>query len=240
MGGWLRNMAKGRGKNAALRMAVDALMSACLVAVMATALVQEAPHEYLGVALVALVALHLAMNRRWVARLFRGRYDAVHVLQVASAAGLGLCLVSQVASALVLSKHALWFLPSLPGASWARSVHMLCSHWMFALAFAHAGLQLQGALARIGRRRIPAGALWALRVAWGAVAAFGALSFVQLGMGDYLLGRVQFAAADYGAPIVLSLARYASIATLIAGAFHYLALALRRKRRPHGRADHAR
>lgn len=231
-------MAEGHGKNAALRIAVDVLMAVCLVAVMSTALVQEAPHEYLGIALVALMIAHLALNRRWLAQVFRGRYDAVRVLQVASVAGLALCLVGQVASALVLSKHALWFLPALPGASWARNVHLACSYWMFVLAFAHAGLQLRGALARMGGvRGIPAGGLWALRIVWAAVAVFGALSFAQLGMGDYLLGRVQFASADYDAPIALSFARFASVAALIAGTFHYMALALGRRRRQRGRAS---
>ena len=146
-------MAEGHGKNAALRIAVDVLMAVCLVAVVSTALVQEAPHEYLGITLVALMIAHLALSRRWLAQVFRGRYDAVRVLQVASVAG------------------------------------------------------------------------------------FGALSFAQLGMGDYLLGRVQFASADYDAPIALSFARFASVAALIAGTFHYMALALGRRRRQRGRAS---
>jgi hypothetical protein len=210
-------------------MAVDAAMAACYVAVMATALVQEAPHEYLGIALFALVVAHVALNRRWFAALRRGRYDAVRTLQLVAVAGLLACIVAQMASALVLSKHAFAFLPAIPGAAWARRAHMLCSYWGFVFAFAHAGLQLRTALARVGARRMPTKAIWACRIAFGIVACLGAWSFFVLRLPEYLSGRVQFAYADYDTPLALMFAQYASVAVLVAGAFHYAAGLLRRR-----------
>ena len=215
-----------------IRLAVDAAMAVVFVAVMATALVQEAPHEFLGIALFVLVVVHVVLNRRWFAALARGRYDAVRALQLVAVVGLLACIVAQVVSSLVLSKHAFWFLPALPGAAWARRVHMLCSYWGFLFAFAHVGLQFRAVVTRLGsKRHLGAGAIWACRVALVAVACFGAWSFAALGLPAYLTGQVQFAFADYSTPLALTFAQYASIAVLVAGVFYYLGRLLRGRRR---------
>ena len=207
----------------ATRVVVDVLLAVDLIFVMATALVEEAPHEYLGILLIVLAVAHTVLNRRWFTVLNKGRWSALRVLQALVMAALIACAVGQVASAVVLSKHALWFLPAISGAAWARSVHMICSYWMFVLAFAHAGLQLRSLLARTGvlRNAKPA-ALWVARAIWAAIAIAGVVSFVQLGFPDYLLARVQFAAADYATPVPLLAAQYATVAVMIAGLFHYI------------------
>lgn len=189
-------------------------MAAAFVATMATAIVQEAPHEYLGVALFALVVAHIVLNRKWLAALPRMRRSALLVAQVVTLVVLVACIVGQVASSLVLSKHAFGFLPALPGASWARRVHMLCAYWSFVAAFAHAGLHMR-APANMDARK-----LRAVRVALAAISCYGVYSFVRLGMPAYLTGRVQFAMVDFGTPLVLSFARYASVAVLVATAAH--------------------
>ncbi len=214
-------MAKGKPA----RMIVDAALAVVYVAVMATALVQEAPHEYLGIALFALVVSHVVLNRQWFAHLVRGRYNVVRVLQLVAIVGLLACILAQVGSSLVLSKHAFGFLPAIPGAGWARRVHMLCSYWGFLFAFAHAGLQFDGVLRRLRSSRADKGGsagVWVARIVFAVVACYGAYSFVQLGLPAYLTGQVQFAFADYGTPLALSFARYAAIAVLVAGAFHYV------------------
>ena len=216
-------MPKKHATSPVARIVVDVLLSLGFVATMATALVAEAPHEYLGIALFACLVAHIVLNRRWFTSLTRGRYSPVRVLKLVAVIGIGACIIGQVASSVVLSKHALGFLPAVPGASWARQVHMLCSYWSFVFAFAHAGLQFKGMLARMGGlKSASTPVLWCLRFLWIAIAAFGVLSFLQLGVGDYLLGRVQFAFVDGSTPIALTFARYASIAVLVAGCFHYL------------------
>ncbi len=203
-----------------MKIAVDITMSLALVAVMATALVQEVPHEWLGAALFVLMVVHMVQNHRWLGSILRGRYNLLRTLQVIALVGLVACFVGQVASSVVLSKYAFGFLPALPGAGWARRVHMVCSYWMFVLAFAHVGLH-----ARIPRKMAPV-QLWALRIVTAIIACYGIYSFVKLGMLPYLIGQVQFAAADYSAPLALSFARYASIGALVAIVFHFIREAL--------------
>jgi hypothetical protein len=221
-------MAQGVTAKGIARIVVDVVMAAVYVAVMATALVQEAPHEYLGIALFALVVVHVVLNRRWFAALARGRYDALRVMQLVAVVGLLICILAQGASSLVLSKHAFGFLPALPGASWARRVHMLCSYWGFVFASAHAGLQFRAVLVRLGAgRSLGSLAKWLCRAAFVAIACFGAWSFAALGLPAYLAGQVQFAFADFDAPLALTFAQYASIGVLVAGVFYYVARLLR-------------
>ena len=223
------NVKKGRPW---ARIVADAALAVLFVVVMATALVQEAPHEYLGIAVFVAVVAHIVLNRRWFKALFRGRYNAMRVLQLLAVVGLLACIIGQIASSLVLSKYAFGFLPALPGAGWARRVHMLCSYWGFVFAFAHAGLQFKG----FGRLVRPVGsaastaAVWLARVVFVAVACFGVYAFVQLNMGAYLFGQVQFALADYGTPIALTCARYAAIGVLVGGLFYYLRRVLEKRR----------
>lgn len=205
------------------RVVVDVALAVLFVAVMATALVQEVPHEYLGIALFAAVVAHVVFNLRWFRALLRGRYSAVRVLQIATVVGLIVSIVGQVASSLVLSKFAFGFLPALPGAALARRVHMLCSYWSFVFAFAHAGLQLKGFGRLVGAKgAAPTAAVWLARIAAVAISCYGVYAFVQLNIGAYLLVQVQFAFADFSAPIALSFVRYAAVAVLVTSAFHCL------------------
>ena len=205
-------------------------LAVVLVALMSTALVQEVPHEWIGMASFALVIAHTVLNRRWLASVPRARLDALRVLQLVVLAGLVVCIVCQVASSLVISKHAFGFLPALPGAAWARRVHMMCSYWMFMFAFMHVGFHV----------RVPKGMaswqVWAGRVALVVVGRIGAYSFIQLGMPSYLLGQMQFAYADPSVSIAVSMARYASVAVLVAGVSHYVqaGIAVMQKKRRKG------
>ncbi len=212
-----------------MKIALDVALAATLVAVMATALVQEAPHEWLGVALFVFTAAHMVVNRKWLASMFRGRHNALRVVQIIVIVGLLACVLGLVASSLVISKHAFGFLPVLPGASWARRVHMLCSYWMFVFSFAHVGLHVRTP------RGLASWQVWTLRIVLAVIACFGAYSFLQLNLWAYLTGQVQFAFVDPSIPIALAMARYASIAVLVAGVFHYvkagIMLAMKRGRR---------
>lgn len=214
------------------RVVIDGVLALVLMALMATAIVQEAPHEWLGIGLFALIVVHIVLNWRWLVAIPRMRRDGLRVLQLVVLVGLVACIVGQVVSSLVMSKHAFGFLPALPGASWARRVHMICSYWSFVLAFAHAGLH-----ARVPKG-ITSGQLWIARVVLAAIACYGVYSFVQLGLGPYLMGQVQFAFADYGTPYAVVAVRYASVAVLVAGVFHYIregiAFASRQKRAQRG------
>ena len=207
-------------RNRAIKIAVDVAMSVVLVATMSTALVQEVPHEWLGVALFVLMVTHVVLNRKWILGIVRSRRRASYTLHLVLMVALLVCLVGMIASSLVLSKHVFGFLPALPGASWARRIHMLFSYWLFVLAFAHVGLHI-----RVPRRMEP-WKLWTMRAVAAAAAAYGAYAFVRLGMFAYLTGQVQFAMADFATPLAVTFARHAGVAALVAVVFYGMQVAL--------------
>lgn len=112
-----------------VKIAVDILAAVLFVLLLSTALVQETPHEWLGILMFVVATIHIVLNRKWIAAIPRGRYTALRVLQEVIMALLTLCILGQVVSSLILSKYAFGFLPAFPGAFWARRVHMFCSYW---------------------------------------------------------------------------------------------------------------
>lgn len=206
--------------NRAIKIAVDVAMAIVLLAIMTTALVQEMPHEYLGIAMFVLMVVHIVLNRKWLAAVISGRYKAPHVPHLVLIVALVACFVGMVASSLVLSKYAFGFLPSLPGASWARRVHMLFSYWMFVLTFAHMGLHIRVP------RRMETWKLWVLRALVVVGACYGVYAFVRLGLFDYLTGQIQFAMADFVTPLPITFLRYAGVGVLVAVVFHGVQIAI--------------
>lgn len=193
---------------------VDIALAAAFIALMSTAMVREVAHEYLGMAAFALFVAHQFVNRRWWAGLVRGRWNARRFVSTLVDVALSLCIVGQAASALVLSKYALGFLPALDGAWWARIVHLLCSYWGLALLGAHVGMHLSGIGHKLARRS--AALAWAWRVIGFALAACGTWAFVDLNVASYLFLQAKFAFVDPSAPLWLSVAKYSLIAALFA------------------------
>lgn len=111
------------------RIIADVALALAFVLSMATALVDEAPHEWIGVAVFALTIAHVFLGWKMLLAQVRKR-RATAVAGLVLDALLLACLLGQLASALVLSEHVLSWAPAIEGAAWARPVHMLCAYWV--------------------------------------------------------------------------------------------------------------
>ena len=123
-----------------IKILVDFGMTVLLLLLMAYERVGAAAHEWLGIALFLLVVLHHVLNRKWSGNLLNGRYRPMRIAQTVLVALVLCAMLGSMASGIVLSRHALAFLPVRGGASWARTVHMLCGYWGFVLMGLHLGL----------------------------------------------------------------------------------------------------
>lgn len=208
----------------ARRYAVDGALAVCFAALMATALVYPVAHEWLGVAVVVLAAVHAVMHRAQLgghARSTRTRPagQADPLRRAARGVGytlmavLAVLLAAQLASAVVISRHVFWFLPALDGADAARHVHLALAYWIFVLAAFHAGFSLWPHIARRGARRLVAFRACAL-----VLAVAGAAAFVQLDAASYLSGQVAFAAVDFTKPVAVGIVQFLLVAVLFAEA----------------------
>ena len=199
-----------------MRRAVDVCLVLVFVLLMATALVEDFAHEWLGIAAFVLVAAHQVLNRAWWRALPRGRYTVRRAAGTVVDLGLVGCTLALLASSVVISTHAFGWLPAISGASWARTAHLAGSYWAYLCAALHVGFHVQPALARVWRcggvRRT------ILLAACAACALAGGWCAVTLDMWTYLTLSVPFVFVDAAVSRVGRLVQW-----VLAGAFFSLA-----------------
>ena len=205
-----------------MRPLVGGLLGVCLILVMATALIEDFAHEWLGIATMVLTLWHLWLNRHWWNALFKGRYNLRRtILLLLDVALVGL-VAAMMVSALVISRHVFSWVPSLPGSAPARHVHLVCSQWLFVVAFAHCGMHVpQSRVRRLWKKTPPVRAFVVIILV--AIAALGIWSLVDTQLVPSMLGQVRFLGrARFASPhpdrhLVLGIVQYTAIATLICG-----------------------
>lgn len=201
-----------------VRVCVDVAMALVFCAIMATPLIHDAAHEWLGMALFVLVVVHLRLNWHFVKSVAKGRWSARRVVLTAIDALLVVGVLALAASSIVLSSHVFSWLPAISGAVWARPMHMLCSHWMVVLTGAHIGMHLS--TASTGDKHLSTTSARSKRAAFvvclSGLAVFGLWSFCELGVWGYMTGAVPFFNASFDAPLLLRVAQYLGIGALFA------------------------
>ena len=207
-------------RNVACRI-VDVLLFADFVALMVFPVNYGIVHEWTGLAAFVLVIVHLAINVRRIAGLARS-HDLAAIVNLAIEFALLLGIIAIAASSLVLSEYAFAWLPAIPGASWARSIHLCVSYWIFTLAFVHFGLHLQGFLGRLSRR---SAAKWALRILFLVCLIYGIWSFAELRIWSYMTLQMQFAFVD--PDIAVGFLQYGSMAIALTGCGHCIGCVIR-------------
>lgn len=206
----------------------DIMMTIILLLLMAYSMVGEAAHEWLGIGMFVLFILHHILNRRWSQNLLKGRYTPYRGLQAALVMLALISMLGSMISGIVLSRHALAFLPITGGQSWARTLHMLSAYWGFVLMSLHLGLHWNIMLAMAGKmvKESSVPRTWALRIAGCLIAGYGAYAFVQRGVGRYMTLQDQFVFFDFAEPLILFLLDYMAIMGLFVFIGHYFAKAL--------------
>ena len=88
----------------------DLAMTVLLLLLMAYSLVGEVLHEWMGIAMMALVVLHHIWNRAWYKSIGRGRPSPYRAVQTALNLLLFAVVLGMLLSGLILSQHILDFL----------------------------------------------------------------------------------------------------------------------------------
>lgn len=197
--------------------AVDLLMTAALLLLMAYSLIGEAAHEWIGVGMFLLFLAHLALNRKWVGSLGKGRWPVYRIVQTAIAALCFLTMMGAMASGIVLSNYIFAGLRIRGWSALARQVHLLCSYWGFVLMSLHLGLHWSIVLA--AARRFPRKQVFRW-LGWLA-ALYGVFALWKRALPDYLFLRTHFAFFDYEEPVLFFFADYLAIMGLFIFCGHY-------------------
>ena len=161
-------------------------------------------HEIIGVLLIAVWAVHVYANRLWFKAVFRGRYNPYRIVQTVVNCGMLICTVFLAISGVMLSNHVFAFLEIESGASFARTAHLLASHWYFVFIALHIGLHVNVIFSRLKFARVVAGvsgaasrsrggveeksraATVAIRIIVALIGVYGVYAFIERGLWKYL------------------------------------------------------
>ena len=163
----------------------------CLMAYQATG---EKAHEWIGTGMTETVILHQVLNRRWYARLFRGKYNPYRIMTTTLNALLLGSFGLTAFCGMSMSGYAVPFLYGMAPVYFVRRMHLSLSHWAFVLMGLHLGVHIPAMMAGLKGKGREKTILTALFSCLGGI---GLWLFLRSGMTDYLLFRVPFAFLDY-------------------------------------------
>ena len=198
-----------------IRLFVDIGMVVLLPLLMAYSLIGEQFHEIVGTVMFLLFILHLIQNRRWIAAIPKGRYNARRTFQTILDLLLLVFMVLQPVSGILMSKHLYTFI-RVPGvSSLMRQIHMALAHWGFVLMSVHAGTHLQPVFRKL-RKKTGAVKIGTVVIS-ASVCLYGAYAFVKRQLISYLFLRTMFVFFDFSESRALFLLDYLAMMILFAG-----------------------
>ncbi|MBQ5366457.1 MAG: DUF4405 domain-containing protein, partial [Thermoguttaceae bacterium] len=180
--------------NSWIKRTLDAVMIALLLCLMAYQVAGEAAHEWFGVGMVALAAVHQILNRKWYGALFRGKYGAFRTVSTVLNVLLILSFALTAFCGMSMSSHATPFLYGAASVSFARRAHLSMSYWTFVLMGLHLGTHLPAITAGLKLKERTKAVLAGVFACIGGVGLWLAL---RNGVQNYLFFRVPFAFLDY-------------------------------------------
>ena len=173
-------------------------------------------HEVLGVVLFVLWAVHVVLNRAWVKAVLKGKYNALRIVRTIINAGVIVCVLFLMVSGVMLSTYVFAWLGIESGSNFARTAHLLASHWYLVFVSLHIGIHLSMFI----RGKVATGIA-------AALGAYGIYAFIARGLWKYLTLQQPFFFLDLERGYLLFALDYIAIMALFAVAVHYAAKLMR-------------
>lgn len=208
------------------KITIDIAMTAVLLLLMTFELIGAAAHEWLGIGLFALFVVHHILNGKWSGSIFKGKYTPFRVLQTVIAVLVLLSVLGSMISGIILSRHALTFLPINGGQAFARILHMLSAYWGFVLMSMHLGLHwsIMMNMAKRAFKKPSAMRKWVLRLIALVISGYGVYAFIKRDIGSYMLLKNQFVFFNFDEPIIFFILDCLAIMGLFVAVGHYIYL----------------
>ena len=125
------------------KLIIDTLMVVLMPMLMAYSLIGENNHEIIGICIFAIFIVHHALDRKWWTGIFKGKYNAIRVINTIVNLSLVVFMIMQPVSGVLLSKYILKELTISGAASTLRTIHMTLSYWEFIILSFHLGLHIR-------------------------------------------------------------------------------------------------
>ena len=173
--------------------AIDLIMLAAMLLLMAMQVTKQEIHEWLGIGMFALVIAHHTLNRNYYAAVFKGKYTPLRVFMLIVNTALLLSFIATPTTGMMMSHYATPFLNSVVGTAIPRKLHLMLTYWSFVLMGMHAGLHLGIISSKLKNKAVKIIAF----VLMCGVTVCGFWLFIKANIFDYMLMKTQFAFLDY-------------------------------------------
>lgn len=214
------------------KIAVDILMTLCLLFLMPYELIGEAIHELIGAGMFLLFIIHHILNRKWTGNLTKGRYTPLRIIQTILVILILVCILGSMVSGIILSRHVFAFLEIRGLSAPARVIHMTCAYWGFVLMSLHLGIHW-GMMMGMAGKMFPKPSktrTWILRLAGIGIAGYGVYAFIKRDILSYLLMQVQYVFFNFEEPVIFFILDYMAAMGLFVFIGYYLRKGLAWKR----------
>ena len=124
---------------AIMKLCVDVMMYLLFLLLMGQYLLRDAPHEWLGLTAGMFFVLHNVLNYKWYKAMFRGRYNAMRIVQTAVNILLLLAVLGCVLSGIFASQY-IFSVGNGSTIELGRFLHLVTTAWAFILMSIHLGL----------------------------------------------------------------------------------------------------
>lgn len=207
------------------KIAIDAAMYALFLLLMEYHLLSGALHEWLGIFVFVLFIAHNALNCKWYAVLFKGKYTAMRIVQTVTNALLWIAMICCMIGGVLMSGTVFAWL-KINGAQFGRTLHLIATAWAFILMSVHLGLHWNlfvGMTKRIKMSAQTAAIIkWGLRFVVLAIGLYGGVIFVQRAFYEELFLLMQFKQFDYDLSAFIYLLQTTAMSLTFVSATYYL------------------
>lgn len=210
-----------------VKLCADFAMTVILLLLMTYELIGQTAHEWLGIAIFALFILHHILNGGFYKSVFKGKYSPIRIFQIILFVGVTAAMLGSAVSGVIISRHALKFLPIRGGRSFGRTLHILSAYWGFILMSLHLGFHWIIMLAPMRKLIGKPPVKWSLRAVGTGIAGYGIYAFIKRDLVQYMFLKTQFVFFDFEEPLIFFMLDFLSIMGLFVYAGHYISLLLR-------------
>ncbi len=207
-----------------IRLLLDFLAVALVIACLAYWWLDNLSHELFGTALLALVIVHNVFNRRWYGGVAKRRMDAARIVNLVTIVGLAIGMTVMLVTSFLVSRDLFPF-TALSGAFAVREIHMFAGYWVLLIIAVHLGTRwsvvMNTVSSFLGLTSRNAARIIGLRAAVIGTALWGVKSSFEMAFGAKLMLTYSLDMWDFNESTLGFFINYASIVGLYAAATHY-------------------
>ncbi|NSZ65468.1 DUF4405 domain-containing protein [Agrobacterium tumefaciens] len=207
-----------------LRLLLDFLAVALIIACLAYWWLDNLSHELFGTALLVLVIVHNVFNRRWYGGVTKRKVDATRIVNLVTIFCLAIGMTVMLVTSLLVSRDLFPF-TALSGAFAVREIHMFAGYWVLLIIAIHLGTRwgvvmktIQSTLRLASPSTLRTMVLRAMAL---AIAIWGVKSSFEMAFGTKLMLNYSLDMWDFSENTVGFFIGYASIVGLYVAIAHY-------------------